>query len=763
MAGKGRSGTSKNLDPPTTKLRTPTSGSTRPIATPAITHGTSTADIATAIDAVAKTLVSNNSSNVRNTPRIPVERPHEGSIIPNSSRTKTSDETTAVKTRTPSKIDGGSADDPQPAKSEQAKDDESDEIESLFSAYRPVDGISAARLSSSKPLSRGLNSVGLGMASTATTTSNTASEASKRTATTFNIIGLPDAATEANKAITTIEATTSLFGGPGTLAVPSAPAANPNTTSISPNRIFTTSKSSQTRSVSLFGVPCTLGRSEQKPNTSGASSLPIDFGIAPTPNPATTPFSVPKMLETASKPNPAIASQFGMLSMPDRAPTSKPTTNSPFKIAVSATTPKLATADPFGVFKMAGTVPKTNLAAESQFGVLKMAGAAPTPNLETDIPFSLSKAPATAPVPNPAITSPFGLSNLSRTTPSPNPAITGPFGVFETAHRHNPPTTSPFGAFKITETAPTPHSATKGPLGKVKMPAGNIFSKSNFPTSDLGGSQTKAFFGNLSEQARQSKSDSFDVGSTGSSPFQFTATNSTGFHPGNGSSLETYNPAIFNEFKLPPMKQNFNPKMATTEGLTNTYEPMVPCGRIQPRDHTLSSPLKPFQTDSELPPANLTGNSTTHRGNQFGSSFIQTTNEITSVKREDLIACQRCAIQELQSSMAWLSEQNEIVSRNFAIATENLGVCGAQLQHFSKRCNDLDETCKGYREESLKLQEKSDKVNAMYAVEKEKASLALERLKKIKYTRLSICAIYVHILVCVSVTWFVLSIYDKIF
>lgn len=211
------------------------------------------------------------------------------------------------------------------------------------------------------------------------------------------------------------------------------------------------------------------------------------------------------------------------------------------------------------------------------------------------------------------------------------------------------------------------------------------------------------------------------------------------------------------------MKQNFNSKMATTEGLPNTYEPMVPCNRIQPRDHTLSSPLKSFQTDSELSPANLTGNSTTQRGNKFGSSFIQTTNEITSVKREDLIACQRCAIQELQSSMAWLSEQNEIVSRNFAIATENLGVCGAQLQYFSKRCNDLDEKCKGYREESLKLQEKSVKVNVMYADEKEKASLAVERLKKIKYTRLSICAIYVHILVCVLVTWFAMDIYDKIF
>lgn len=190
---------------------------------------------------------------------------------------------------------------------------------------------------------------------------------------------------------------------------------------------------------------------------------------------------------------------------------------------------------------------------------------------------------------------------------------------------------------------------------------------------------------------------------------------------------------------------------------------MVPCGHFQPRDHTLSSPLKSFQTDNELSSANLTDNSATQRGNQFGSSFIQTTNEITSEKQEDLIACQKCAIQELQSSMAWLSEQNERVSRNFAISTENLGVCGAQLQHFSKRCNDLDETCKGYREESLKLQEKLDKVNAMYEVEKEKARLALELLKKRKYMRLSICTIYVHILVCVSVTWFVISIYDKIF
>lgn len=783
-AGKGKFDTSKNLDLPTTIQPTPTSGSTRPTITPAITHGKSTADVATVIDTVAKTLVSSNASNVQTTPRIPVKRPHEGSVIPNFSRTKASDQATAVKSRPPSGVDGRPVEKTQPAKakSEQAKDDESDEIESLFAAYRPVDGTGGARQSSTNPLTRGLNPVELIMASTATTTSNTASEASRGTATTFNTIGVDDTATGVNKAIANTEDPTSLFGEP------SAAGTNPNTTSTPPKSFFAAPNSSQTKSLSLFGVTATLGRPEQKSNTSGASTLPIDFGTAPTPNPATTsPFGVLKITETPPTPNTAPTSQFSVLSMLDTAPTSNPTTESPF-----------------GGLKMANTNPKTNLAIESRFDSLKMAGTAPKPNLATYSPFSSSKAPSTAPVPNLATTSPFGLFKMPHTAPGPNPAITSPSGVFETAPTPIPATTSLFGGFKIVETAPTPNPATTNPFGAFKMaetapkpnlatnspfgvfnmadtartpnsatkslfstvktPAETSFSKSNFPESDIGDSQVKGLFGYLSEQTRQSKSNSFGFGPTRLSPSPFTTSKVTEFHTVNGDSLETYNPAIFNESKLPPIKPDFNPEMAIAEGLFNTYQPMVPYGHYQSKNHSLSSPFKSLQSDNALPSANITGNSTTQQtGIQFGGSpFAQTTNDITFQKTENLITYQK-HIQELQSSKAWLSEQNEIISRNLAISTENLGLCGAQLQYFSSRCNDLNETYKECRGEIAKLQEELDKVNKRREVEKEMANLALELLKKEKYTNLSRNALYVHVLACILITWLAMSFHKWIF
>lgn len=766
-AGIGKSGTGKNLDPPISIQRTPTSGSTRPKLVPAITHGKSRADLATAIDAVAKTLVSSNASNVQITPRIPVKRPHEGSSIPKASRTKASDQATAANLRTPSKVDGRPVGKPQPAKSEKAKDDESDEIESLFAAYRPVDAIGAARSSSSNLLTRGLNSLGLDMAGTATATSDTAIEASRRRATTFNTLGVPDTATRAKKAIASIEATTSLFDGLSTTA------ANPNTTSTTPKSFFTTPNSSHPRSLPLFRVPGTLDRPEQNPNTSGAFTLPIDFGAAPTPNPATASlFDVPKMPETAFTSNPAIASQSSVLSMLDTAPKSNQTTESPF-----------------GGLKMAGTASKTNLTTESPSGLLKMAGTAPIPNLQTHIPFSSSKAPGTVPVPNPAIKSSFGLFKLPHTAPGPNPAITSLFGVFETVPTPNPTTTSPFGVLKMVETTPTPNSATVNPigefkvvetapkpnsttnspfgvfkttntartpnsasenlLGKVKMPAEIIFSKSNFPASDLGDSQAKGFFGNLSEQARQSRRSSLGFNSTGSSPYPFATTKPIGFNTGIGDSPQTYNPGVFNECKLPPIKPDFNPEMTIAEGLSNTSQPMVPYGHYQPRDHSLSRPFKSLHTDSALL-TNITDDSTTQQpSNQFSSPFTQTTNRITFQKTENLIAYQKHAIQELRSSMTWLSEQNEIVSRNLAISTENLGLCGAQLKYFSERCNDLNKICKDYREENVKLQEKLDKVNASCEIEKE----------KVNFASLSKFTFYIYILVCILVIWLVMSIH----
>lgn len=817
-AGKGKSAASRNLNLPITKEQTPTSGSSRPTTTPAITHGKSTADAATAIDTTATTLIFSNASNVQTTPCIPVKRPHEGSVAPNVRRTKASDQAIAV---TSLKVDGQPDDKPESAKakSEQAKDDESDDIERLFAAYRPVDGIGGAGQSSTNPLTRGLNPVGLNMASTS---SNTASEASMRTASTFNTAIVDDTATGAHKALASIDDSTSMSVGP------SATAANPNTTSTPPTSFFTAPTSSQAMILPLFGVSGTLGRPEQKYIDSGASTPSIDFGTAPTPNPATTgPFDVLKVGETSSTPNTALASQLSVPSMLDTLPTPNPTTESPF-----------------GRLKMADTTPKTNLATESPFGMLNMASTTPKSNLTTPSAFSSSGALSTSPVPNPATTSPFGLFKLPHTVPSPNPAITGQFGVYETAPTHIPATTSPFGVFKMVENAPTPNTAATNPVGAFKMnenapkpnfatnspfgmfniadtarasnsaanspfvvfnradtartpnsatnslisvfntadtartpnwatksqfstvktPAQNVFSKSHFPMNDIGNSQAKGLFGNLSEQARQSKSNSFGFGPTGSSSSLFTTSKATGFNTGNGDSLATYTPAIFNESKLAPIQPDFSPKMAIAEGLSNTYQPMVPLSHYQPKDYSLSSPFKSLQTDNALPSANITGNSTTQQNNQFGGSpFTQTTNKITFQNPQNLIIYQKDVIQELRSSKAWLSQQNEIVSRNLAISTENLGLCGAQLQYFSTRCNDLNEICKERREEIAKLQDKLDKVNETREAEKEKANLVLKLLKKEKYESLSGCVHCVCVLVCTLFIWLGMKFYKWIF
>lgn len=819
-AGKGKSATSKGLDLPTTIQPASNSDSSRPTTTPVNTHGKPTGNLATAMDTVAKTVVPSNASNVHTSPRKPVKRPHEGSVIPNVSRTKASDQVPAVKSGAPSKIEERPVDKPEPskAKSEKAKDDESDEM---------VNGIGAAHQSSTNLLNRGLNHLGVILASAATTASNTASEASKKT--TLNTTGMEDTATPANKAIASIEDPTSNFDGP------SATAANPNTTSTSPKSLFTAPNSSQTKSLPLFGISGTLGRPEQKSDTSGAFTLSIDFSTAPTPNPLiTSPFGVLKSPETPSTPNTALASQFSVLCTLDTVPTSNPTAESPF-----------------GGLKMADTTPKTNLTTESPFGLRKMADTTPNSNLIPCNPLSSSKALSKTPVPNPATTSPFGLFKLPHTASSPNPEMTSPFGVSETAPTHNPAKTSPFGIFKrleaapthttvitnpfgaptmdetapkpnlatnspfgvfnISDTAPTPNSATNSQFGvfnrpdttctppnsatnspfggfkmtdtarppnlapkslfsTVKAPAENIFSKSNFPTSDTGdsqakGSQAKGFFGNLYDQARQSKSISFGFGPTGSSPSLLAPFKLTRFDPGNGDSLKTCNPAIFNESKLPPIEPGFSPEMAIAEELSNTDQPMVPFDHYQPKDGSLSSFFKSLQTDNALPSANIMGNSTTQQiANKFcDSPFNQTTNEMQFQKRQDFIPYQKHAIQEPRSSKTWLLEQNEILSRNLAISIQNLGRYEAQLQYFSKRCNDLNKICKERREEIAKLYEELDKVNAVCEAEKEKAKQALELFKREKYTSLSGYAIYVHILICILVSLLAMNLHKWIF
>lgn len=811
-AGKGKSATSKGLDLSTTIQSTPTSDSSRPTTTPATTHGKPTADV----DTVAKTLVPSNASNVQTTRRKPVKTPHEGSVIPNVSRAKASDQASPVKSGTPSKIDESPVDKsgPSKAKSEQAKDDESDEM---------VDGIGAAHQRSTNPLARGLKPVGLIMAGATTTTSNTTSEASKRTVSTFNTTGVKYTATGANKAIASIEDSTSIFDGP------SATAANPNTSSTPPSSLFTAPNSSQTNSLPLLGISGTLGSLEQKSNTSGASTRSFNFGTAPTPNPViSSPFGVDRMSETPS------ASQFSALSTPDTVPMSNPTTESPF-----------------GGLKMADTTPKTNLTTESPFGLLKTADTAPKSNLIPYSPFSSSRALSTAPVPNPATISPFGLFKLPNTASSPNPAITSPFGVSETVPTNIPATTSPFGKFKMFETAPTPttvstnpfgalrmdetspkpnlatnspfgvfniadtartpssvtnsqfsvfnrpettrtpNSATNCPFGgfnmtdsartpnlapkslfsTVKTPAENIFSKSNLPKSDTEESQANGFFGKLSEQATQSKINSFGFGPTGTSPSLFAPSKLSGLDMGIGDSLETYHPAIFNESKLPPIEPGFSSEMAIAEELSNTDQPMVPFDQYQPKDDSLSSPFKsPLQTDNALPSANnITGDSTTTQqtANQFGGS----PSEIPYQKSQNLIPYPdqtHTAVQEPRSSKTWLFEQNEILSRNLAISKQNFRRSKAKLQYFLKRYNDIYEICKECKEEISKLYEELDMVDdicEVSEVEKEKVKLALALFRKEEYTSFFSggYVFYIHILICIFISWLAISLHKWIF
>lgn len=611
VAGKAKS--NKNMDPPTTKQRVPSSGSTWLTATPAGTSGTSAADVATAIDAVAKTIVSNNASNVQTTPCIPVKDPHEGSTLPNISRAKTSDPATIIKERASSKAV------------------DSDEIESLVAPYRPVD---VASPSSSKTLSGGSKSVGLGMSSAPTTTSKTASEARKSTAAIFNTVGMFDTATTAKKPITTVEASRRLFGG--SFGIPSA-TTNPNTNSTPPENLFTMPKSSQTStSVPQFGVPSNMSTPYVVPKKSEPSSLPIDFSTAPIPKPTAT-------------------SLFGAFKKPDTIPTLTPTTNSPFNVIKTP------------IFR------------------------------KPDLP-----------------TSDCGDGQAK--------------GLFET----------------VSEEARQPRSSPFGPSS----------------TGTLASPLTAA---NLTEYGR-SKSSPFVPFSTGSSAYPFTTANPSGFFSGNESSIKTNVPSIFEGSRLPPIQPVFNPKMATADGIPYTYTPTAPTyipsspyqprdpiSPYQPRDHIASSPFNP-RTWATLPTAILTGDSTTQQPeNRYGLLFpTQKTNEIKFDKPEDVIIYQRYAIQELQSSMAWLKEQNESVSHNVVILTENLGVCGAQLQYFSHRCDDLNDLCKERREETEKLQEELDKVNAIHAAKKAEESLMLEGLKKERLASQSIY--FLASIVCILLT-----------
>lgn len=391
---------------------------------------------------------------------------------------------------------------------------------------------------------------------------------------------------------------------------------------------------------------------------------------------------------------------------------------------------------------MTDTTPKTNLTTESPFGLRKMADTALKSNLIPYNPFSSSKALSTTPVPNPATASPFGLCKLPHTTSSPNPTITSPFGDSETAPTHNPATNSQFGVFNMLETICTPNSATISPSGgfkmtdtarppnlapeslisTVKMPTEYIFSKSNFPTSNTGDSKAKGFFGNLYEQARQSKSISFGFGPTGSSPSLLAPFKLTGFDTGNEDSLKTYNSAIFNESKLAPVEPGFSPEMAIAEELSNTDQPMVPIDHYQPKNDSLSSFFKSFQTDNAFPLANIMVNSSTQQtANKFGESpFNQITNEIPFQKYQDFILYHKNAIQEPRSSKTLLLDQNEVLSRNLAISIQNLDWYKARLQYFFKRCNDLNEIYKERRKEIAKLYEELNKVNDICEVEKEK-------------------------------------------
>lgn len=536
-AGKGKSSTNKKMDPPTTKQRMPTSGSTIPAASPTVSSGTSAANVATAIGAVAKTLVSNNASNVQPTPHMPVKRPHEGSTLPNVSRAKTSEPVMVIKENYPTNQES------EPSNSDKA-DEESDGFESLFAAYRPVDETNAAFPRFSETLSGGPKSAGIKTSSTATTTSKRASEASKSTAAPFNTVGMPHTTTAAIttsgasrrlfagpspfsvpstttsgdfKPVTTSKGSRSIFAGPSPFGVPSATTINSNIAGTPPKSLFSMSNSSQTKP--LYGVPSGMGNSYAVPNTSESSTLPIDFGTAPIPNPTTV--------------------------------------------------------CPFGSAKVPDTVATATVMAKSPFSEFKL----------------------------------------------PN---TGPFGAVNTSA-----TNSPF--FKIPDSALMPQPTTNSPF------------------------------------ATQSKSKPFSFSSIGSLAPPFTATD-------------------------------------------------------------------------------------------FDSVVTQTTSEIKFDKLEDLVIYQKSVIEGLQSNMAWLKEQNGIVSRSVVVMTDNLEICGKQVEYFSSRCNDLNDLCKERRQENKKLQEELDKVNTMNQIGKEKANWALEVLKMKKDASQSNFTICLRILVCILFTWFAISI-----
>lgn len=209
----------------------------------------------------------------------------------------------------------------------------------------------------------------------------------------------------------------------------------------------------------------------------------------------------------------------------------------------------------------------------------------------------------------------------------------------------------------------------------------------------------------------------------------------------------------FSEFKLP----NTGPFGAVNTSATNSPFFKVPDSALMPQPTTNS----PFATESK---SNLTFSSIgslapPFTATNFGSLVTQTTSEIKVDKLEDLIIHQKSVIEELQSNMAWLKEQNGIVCRSVVVMTDNLEICGKQLEYFSSRCNDLNDLCKERRQENKKLQEELDKVNTMNQVGKEKANSALEVLKKKKkdasQSNFTMC---LRILVCILFTWFAISI-----
>lgn len=450
-----------------------------------------------------------------------------------------------------------------------------------------------------------------------------------------------------------------------------------------------------------------------------------------------SPFSSSKALSTDPVHNPATISPFGLFKLPNTASSSNPAITSPFGVSETVPTNIPATTGPFGKFEMFVTAPTPTTVSTNPFGALRMNETAPKPNLATNSPFGVFNTADTARTPSSAINSQFGVFNRLDTTCTPNSA-----------------TNSPFGGFNMTDTARTPNLAPKSLFSTVKTPAENIFSKSNLPKSDTEDSQANGLFGKLSEQATQSKINSFGFGPTGSSPSLFAPSKLSGFDMGNGDSLKIYHPAIFNESKLPPIEPGFSSEMAIAEELSNTDQPIVPFDHYQLKDDSLSSPFKSLlQTDNALPSANnIMGDSTTTQqtANQFGGSPFN----IPFQKSQDLIPYPdqthatvqepipypnqtHAAVQEPRSSKTWLFEQNEILSRNLAISKQNFRRNEAKLQYFAKRYNDIYKVCKKCKEEIAKLYEELDMVDDIYEVsevEKEKVKLVLAQFRKEEYT-----------------------------